>query len=248
MFDWLRRSKPSLTDFGFLDVDMHAHWLPGIDDGAKDMDECLHMLRAFAELGYSTLVATPHIMMDYYRNTPDIILGKLEEVRKAATVAGINLNLYAAAEYLLDEGFEEHLERGELLLMPDGRSVLIEFGFFSRPINLDAILFRIHIAGYIPILAHPERYTYLHGNYAFLESLREKGVKLQVNVLSLVGHHGKNVQKSATGLINGGMITYVGTDGHNLQHLQQARQLLTDRKAGLLLESSSFSNQELIPA
>ncbi len=204
------------------------------------------MLRSFVELGYSSLIATPHVMVDYYQNTPEIILDKLREVKKAAVENELPLNLYAAAEYLLDDGFERHLKEGKLLTMPDGRSVLIEFGFYAKPMNLDIVLFQLQTAGYQPILAHPERYAYLHRDRSYFNSLLEKGLKFQLNLLSFSGHYGKQVKEVALYLLKNGMVSYAGTDGHNLQHLEKIRSLLND---GTILDSlvgSPFQNKELL--
>ena len=112
MLEWFRKLRGSvLDDYGFLGTDMHAHWLPGIDDGAKDLNESVAMIRELKAIGYHRLIATPHVMADLYRNTPEIIEGKLAEVKEACRANNIDIELGAAAEYLLDEGFEPHLRQ-----------------------------------------------------------------------------------------------------------------------------------------
>lgn len=247
MFGWFSTSTPVYEDYAFLEVDFHAHWLPGIDDGAPDMAHTLDMLRRYEALGFRKLVASPHVMVDMYQNTPTIINSKLDEVRRAATEAGIGLELEAAAEYLLDEGFEKHIDHYGLLPIFD-KYVLIEFGFYSPPLNLEQTLFQVQTAGYRPIIAHPERYAYYHGKENLLKRLRDKGILFQVNLLSLIGHYGGPVQRAAIALIDGGIVHYLGTDAHSTDHLDKLKPLLRDRKAGKVLDGNDFLNSEMISA
>ena len=117
MFSFLRRDKPLMGDFTSMEVDMHAHWLPGLDDGAQNMEDSLLLIRELVRMGYRKLIATPHVMADLYPNTGEDIRSRLEEVREAAAAGGIKVELDAAAEYLLDEGFSQQLAQGKLLTL-----------------------------------------------------------------------------------------------------------------------------------
>ena len=249
MFDFLRRSSPPAgpPNYAFLGVDFHAHWLPGIDDGAPDMETSLVMLRTFEELGFTRLVASPHIMVDYYRNTPSIIEQKLGEVRQAAAAAGIGLQLGAAAEYMLDEGFEHHLNTLGLLTFGN-RQVLVEFGFYTLPVNLDHLLFQLQTAGYRPVIAHPERYAYWHGKLDRWVALHSKGLSLQVNLLSLIGYYGSSVRAAAFELIERGLVSYLGSDAHTVEHLLKAKKVLEDRKVRKVLHDTTFRNERMTEA
>src|SRR6476469_5056766 len=101
LFSKSRGKEQVKTDFGLLKTDMHSHLIPGIDDGSPDMETSLHLIRDMAELGYSKLITTPHIMWDMYRNTRERVLEKLELLRAAVKQAGINIEINAAAEYFL---------------------------------------------------------------------------------------------------------------------------------------------------
>ncbi|WP_157974606.1 tyrosine-protein phosphatase [Lewinella sp. IMCC34183] len=245
MFDWLRRQPVGPEDYTFLGTDMHAHWLPGIDDGAKTVAESLQMLRRYEELGFTRLVATPHIMQEFYPNTSVEINGALEQVRQAARAEGISLKLDAAAEYMIDEFFEDHRDQYGLLALPGTKKVLIEFGFYSPPINLGQVIFRLQSQGYQPIIAHPERYAYYHKDPTSLYEMHARGLKLQVNLLSLAGHYGKSVKQMGQDLITGGYVTYLGSDAHSLHHLDKMADLLKDRKVGRLLSGTDFDNVHL---
>ena len=227
LLDLFRRDRPLDTAIPLAGADMHAHWLPGIDDGAPDMDESLRMVRKLTDLGVTRLSASPHVMVDFYPNSKETILGKLEEVRTAAAAAGLSIQLDTAAEYLIDEGFADLLDRGELLTFA-GKRVLVELSFVAPPPNLDDTLFRLLTKGYQPVLAHPERYRYYHGKPDKLRAIRDKGVELQVNLLSLAGHYGESVRDAAEYLWQENLLSFWGTDAHRMQHLQKIEVLLRE--------------------
>lgn len=223
---------------------MHAHWLPGIDDGAESMRESLNMLRSYADLGYTSLIATPHIMADYYPNTPSEIHDRLIAVRKVALSEGISMELSAAAEYMLDDQFEAHIAKHGVLALP-GNRILVEFGFMATPADLDGILFRLQTAAYLPVVAHPERYAYLHRKPNFWKQLIERGVELQVNLLSLTDHYGSKVQAAAINMIENGWVSMIGTDAHHTEHLVAAKKALQHRRIASLMEKYEFINHAL---
>lgn len=207
-------------DFGALKVDMHSHLLPGIDDGVKDVEESLAMIRGLKELGYQKLITTPHIMWDMYRNTPDIIDQKLDLVREAASKEGIDIEINAAAEYFLDEHMMELLERKEPLLKISGDLVLTEFSMAFASLNVKDILFEMQMQGYQPVVAHPERYTYLAQQKDFFVELRDTGCLFQLNLLSLTGGYGRAVSDLANYLLKNGFYDMAGTDLHHSGHLE----------------------------
>ena len=241
MFGFLRSKSDSLVDYGFLKTDMHAHWLPGIDDGARDIEQSLVMIRGMKDLGYERLIATPHVMSEYYPNTPSIIMSKLAEVRAACDEANIDITLDAAAEYMVDDTFESHIDQYGLLPIAD-KQVLVEFGFYFAPMDARGILFRLQTGGYEPILAHPERYPYYHDDISVLKKFKDQGITLQVNILSLLGHYGKKAQTVAVQLIDAGMVNLLGTDAHRIEHIEKLGTLFKNRKIKRLIERSSFDN------
>jgi tyrosine-protein phosphatase YwqE len=243
MFSFLKRGKP-LGSYGFLEVDMHSHLLPGIDDGAKDMEDSLSLIRALVGMGYKKLITTPHVMADLYPNTPEVIRERLSAVRAAVQDAGIAVELDAAAEYMMDEGFEAILESGELLALP-GKRVLVEMGFIAAPPKLDQYLFRLQTKGYRPVLAHPERYLFFREDFGRYRELKERGCALQLNLLSLTGYYGKPVRENAVALLKAGLIDFLGTDLHHERHVERLRVGLEDREIGRLLEGLELRNLDL---
>lgn len=243
MFNLFKKTSP-LGDFAFLGTDMHSHLLPGIDDGAKDLDDSLSLIARLHSMGYRHLITTPHIMADLYPNTPAIIKKKLGEVRKAVEAEGIDITIDAAAEYLMDEGFEPLLEAGGLLTLP-GNRVLVEMSFISAPPKLEQYLFQLQTKGYRPLLAHPERYLFFRDNFKKYTELKDRGCEFQLNLLSLTGYYGKPTRENGVALLKAGMIDYLGTDLHHERHAEHLMGSLEDRNIAKLLKDKTFSNQAL---
>ena len=215
------------VDLSVLKVDMHSHLIPGIDDGSKSMDDTIGMLVKFKELGYQKIITTPHIMSDYYKNTPEIILGGLEEVRAEIKRIGLDIEIEAAAEYFYDETLVERLEKGTFLTFGDNY-VLVEFSFSSEPPGYEAFFFDMLIKGYRPIIAHFERYNFFHGSVEKAEEWREKGLLIQMNINSLSGHYGPSVKKQAEMLVDSGQIDFIASDCHRIDHLNQIDNIRTN--------------------
>ncbi|OGX89874.1 tyrosine-protein phosphatase [Hymenobacter coccineus] len=205
-----------------LGTDMHSHLLPGLDDGAATLEDALALLRELRRLGFTRLVMTPHIMGDFYKNTPESIRGALGLLRTAAAAAGLgDVVLECAAEYYLDEFLGQKLTDGTEMLTFGGpqRYLLFETSYLNEPLNLFETIFELKAQGYQPVLAHPERYTYLYGRLADIEKLRrDYGVLLQVNLNSLAGYYSPAAQKIAEQLIDARLVDFVGTDTHHLRH------------------------------
>lgn len=206
-------------DLSDVVVDMHSHLIPGIDDGSESMDHTIGMLLRFEELGYKKLITTPHIMSDHYKNTPEIILSGLSDVKKEIENHNINIELQAAAEYYTDEFFMDKIEEGNLLTFGKN-NVLFEFSFSAKPRQVNEAIFALKNNGYQPVLAHFERYAfYLEDGESALEDLKNRGVDIQMNLNSLTGHYGKPIRKQAEMMVNKAYIDYVGTDCHRIEHL-----------------------------
>jgi protein-tyrosine phosphatase len=205
-----------------LQVDMHSHLLPGLDDGAETVAHSLDLLRELRALGFTKLVMTPHIMGDFYKNTPEGIRTALTTLQAAAAEAGLaDVVLECAAEYYLDEWLGRKLADGTELLTfgREHRYLLLETSYLNEPLNLNGTIFDLQAAGYRPVLAHPERYVYLYNRFSELERLRkEHGVLLQLNLNSLAGYYSPAARHVAEKLIDGRLVDFVGTDTHHLRH------------------------------
>ena len=205
-------------DLGRFKSDMHSHLIPGIDDGAQDMDQTIAMLAKFESLGYKKVVTTPHIMTDSFPNNPEIILSGLEKVKNEIKKVGIEIEIEAAAEYYFDETLMPKIKNKELLTFGDNY-VLVEFAFHSPPQFLDQLFFELKTHGYRPVIAHFERYLYYLSKIDKAEKWRSEGINIQINLNSLFGQYGSEVQKQAEKLIDEGQFDFVGTDCHRIEHL-----------------------------
>jgi protein-tyrosine phosphatase len=231
IFDLFRNNQEEVgsLDLEWLEVDMHSHLIPGIDDGAKTLAESLNIIRRLRSYGIKKIITTPHIMSEFYKNTPEIIHEGLRNVREAVNEENIDIEIEAAAEYYLDEVFLEKLRAGEKLLTLSQNYVLVETGFHNKPPMLLDILFEIESHGYKPILAHPERYQYLIEDKDLLKSLLDRDVYFQLNMLSLTGFYSKPIKSFAEKLIDEQRIRFLGTDCHNNRYLD-ALELLPKSK------------------
>lgn len=240
MLDFLKKifgSPPeALSSLAAVQVDMHSHILPGLDDGSETIEVSLNLLKEMENLGYRKLIMTPHIMGDFYKNTPEGIRQTLQELRTAAVKAGIKLQLECAAEYYLDEWFVRKLEDGEELLTFGQNYLLFETSYINKPGNLQEIVFMMKAAGYQPVLAHPERYTYLYGRFEELVELRNDGVLLQLNLNSLAGYYSKGAKHVAEKLIRNKMVDLVGSDLHGMKHVQALRKVLQTKEIRQVLD------------
>jgi len=247
MFKLFPKLKPAAgkVDLSFLKADMHSHLLPGIDDGSADIQTSLSLIKGMMELGYTKLITTPHIMGDMYRNTSEIILQKLESVRKAVKAEGLNVEINAAAEYFLDDYVEKMIKDNIPLLTISGNMVLVEFSMAYPSHSLKDILFAMQMQNYQPVIAHPERYIYLEQNKEFYEELKDIGCLFQLNLLSLTGHYGKSVQELAQYLIKKGHYDLIGTDLHGFRHLEGLNNPALIAPLKKLLEGGKIRNSEL---
>lgn len=221
MFNFFKKKEsiPELHSTLPVSTDIHSHILPGIDDGSPDIETSLLLIQGLYDLGIRKSIATPHIIGDLYRNTPEIINHALKNIQQACKKAQIELEISAAAEYMLDDYFLELLKSKSPLLTLQKNILLTEISYSTAPDNLEIITSNIIEAGYKPVLAHPERYFYYHSNYDHYYKLTEMGFSLQVNLLSLTGYYGLGVKKAAKFILENDLASLVGTDLHHQQHL-----------------------------
>lgn len=208
------------VDLKHLKTDIHSHLIPGIDDGSPDMETTISLLKKFIDLGYQKVITTPHIMSDYYRNTPEIINKGLDLVRKEIDAQKLPIEIHAAAEYNLEPNFVSLLKEKKILSFGSQNYVLFELSFFEEPPNLSETIWLIRDQGYTPVLAHVERYPYWHLNTDKYEEMLNRGVKLQLNIGSVTGAYGPEVKRVANQLIKNNIIDFIGSDCHHEQHLE----------------------------
>ncbi|KAF2330052.1 MAG: CpsB/CapC family capsule biosynthesis tyrosine phosphatase [Flavobacterium nitrogenifigens] len=214
------KPKPVLKDL-LADsfVDIHSHILPGIDDGAKNIQQTSDLIKSLEGFGVSQFVTTPHISHYIWDNSPQTILNTYAETKSLLERDNINPPFKAAAEYFMDDWFEKHLKAEKLLTLKDNY-VLVEMSYMNAPLELYKILFDLQVAGYIPVLAHPERYIFYHKKFNEYEKLKRAGCKFQLNLLSIVGYYGGEITKITEELLKKGMYDFAGTDVHHAKHIK----------------------------
>ena len=232
-------------DISFLKNDIHSHLIPGIDDGSPDMETTILLLKKFIDLGFKKVITTPHVMSDYYKNNPEIILSGLNHVRKEIKKQNLNIEIEAAAEYNLEPEFEKLLDDGVLLSFGKAKYLLFELSFFDEPLRLNEIIWKMIEKGFVPVLAHVERYGYWHNNYDKVEEMINRGVKLQLNIGSVTGAYGPEVKKFAERLIKGEIIDFIGSDCHHLHHLEMINHAIRLPIFHSLVKQSQILNKSL---
>ena len=227
-----------------LVTDLHSHLIPGIDDGSKSMKESLELLRGMETLGYTKVITTPHIMIDAYRNTPNIIRNGLNDLRQASAQAGIKVEIEAGAEYYLDEGLSSHLQSGDVMSI-SGKYFLFETSYISKPMQMEEMIFEISSAGYIPILAHPERYRYIKDPQKEFARFKELGVLFQVNLNSFGGHYGRGAKNHAEYLSKHGLIDFLGSDVHHKKQVETLSQVFLSDAYRDIFSHNTILNETL---
>jgi tyrosine-protein phosphatase YwqE len=226
-----------------LHTDIHSHLIPGIDDGARDMEESILLLKMMHTLGYKKVITTPHIMSDGYKNTPGVIREGLEALRRTAKKEQIDIEIDAAAEYYLDDGFYRQLRDRNVLTI--GEYLLIETSYISKPLEFDAMIFEIQAAGFKPMLAHPERYRYIKELEKEYTAMKAKGIFFQVNINSFSGHYGKEAKRKAEFLCSAGMIDFLGSDVHRMKQAETLGEVLSNDVMHEIFRNNVILNESL---
>jgi protein-tyrosine phosphatase len=232
------------TDFAKVGVDIHSHLIPGLDDGVATTENSLLLIKQFKALGYHKLVTTPHVMVDYFKNTPGNIREGLEKLREAIATEGIDIEIDAAAEYMLDDGFNKKLNAKELLPI-NQKYILIELPVFNESPQLLEIIFNLQIEGFDVILAHPERYIYWYNEPGKFEQLKDRNVYFAMNAVSLAGFYPNPVKHLAEKLINLKMIDFIGSDMHDQRYMDAFKESLKTKSMSGLLSSGQLINNKL---
>jgi len=242
---WISRfikKKLDPIDFSVLKTDIHSHLIPGIDDGSQTIDESIELISGLKDLGFSKLITTPHIMSDFYRNNSEIINDGLYNVRNALKKNNLDIPIEAAAEYYIDFEFQKRIKKKEFLVFGE-KYILVELPFIDEPQGLHEIIFNLQLNGYNIVLAHPERYSYY--TIKDYQSFVEKGIFLQINLLSLVGYYSDEVKKKSELLVRNNLVSFVGTDCHNIRHIKILKECFTNPIWHNLIQSGRLLNNSL---
>ena len=240
MFSIFRKKAPSHHKFDFLEVDMHSHLIPGIDDGSPNSDTSAALLEEMWNMGFKKIITTPHVYKELYPNTASIITNGLDQLKKEHQYTTAQLG--AAAEYFADEHLMELVGKKEILCLHE-RKFLMEFSFYNQPLFADDFLFQALTSGYTPVIAHVERYQFLENKTEKIAHWQEMGCLIQVNLGSLEGYYGKHIRQFAHEILKQGLIDFLGTDLHHERHLASIKRLLAADDLMKTLYKYEFKNQ-----
>ena len=229
-------------DFSVLKTDIHSHCIPGIDDGSPDMETTISLIKEMQGLGFKKVITTPHVMSDFYKNSSDIILKGLTDIRSELKVQNINMEIEAAAEYYIDYDFDQKIGKEKFLTFGDNY-ILVELSFMEAPENLFDIIFKLRLEGYNVVLAHPERYAFF--TMDDYEELVNRGVLLQINWLSIIGYYSPQIEQKTKDLIAADMVSFIGSDCHNMNHAELYEKCQTKKAWHDLNNSCKLLNNTL---
>lgn len=226
-------------------VEIHCHLLPGVDDGVAKLDDTLSLLCYMEnEVGVNKVCMTPHTMSDYNCGPTDILIDKFKKIQ-SVYAGGITLSL--SSEYMIDMAFYERLRNGDLLSLGEYENynlLLVETPLTMPLSHLDKILEDIFSAGYVPVIAHPERYLYM--DCQKYRILRESGCLFQMNIPSLYGCYGREVKKRAEALLDKEMYCFAGFDIHSYENYSKVVEGLKLKRKRLERLGELLNNNKFI--
>lgn len=240
VFNLFQHQKYIISDALLMGMtDIHSHILPNVDDGAKDIKEAVSSLLFFKKIGLKKIFLTPHIKGDFPKNNTSYLQKCLDNFTVEKQV---DIEIRLAAEYMLDEFFYQHLNAKDLLTF-DGKHILVEISYFSAPINLYQIIYDILLNGYIPIIAHPERYTFMSNEE--YNHLKAMGCKFQLNLFSLSGYYGRTVKNTSLYLLSENLYDFVGSDTHGKRDIHAYHDFHINKKLAKQLAFLLKNNDSL---
>ena len=229
-------------------IDLHCHYVPGIDDGAASTEDGLSMLRGLSSLGFTRVVATPHTRPGMFDNSPGTISAAFEQFRAGLPPGEAFPELALSSEHYFDDVVFKRLLNGEGLPYPGGRAVLLEFYQVDFPPMIQHRLLDLRVRGLLPVIAHPERYQCLWRSADVLEQLVDSGAAALLDVAALVGKYGKKTQACAEDLLERGLYHAACSDAHRpsdiaevARGIERVRELYGDDEVTFLLREGPQS-------
>lgn len=196
-------------------IDIHSHILPGLDDGAQDLEVSLEMARAAAADGISKIIATPHVISDDFPNDREKIMEALYLFRQTLQQEKIPLEILPGGEYRLEADLPQRLKSGEIITLNDkGSYLLVELPGTILPPFFEQVMYEIQLQGVTPIIAHPERNFVIMENPRIIKEMTDRGILAQITAASIIGDFGKDIKKSAWQLIKQGSAHFIASDSH----------------------------------
>lgn len=227
MFNFFRKKKEDVKLFYHTDV--HCHILPGVDHGAKNIQNGIELLKADMDMGIDRVILTSHVTSETFENTPETLQAAFDTFKAAVDEAGLDIEMHLSAEYRIDDYWQKEYAAGHIIPMP-GNYILLENSFVQELIGSDQMMFDLMCKGYKPILAHPERYPYWAHNRERYEKMHNTNLKFQINILSFTGYFGSSARNTANWLVKNGMVDMLGSDMHHLEHAEIIKDYLRSKE------------------
>ena len=196
-------------------IDIHCHLIPCIDDGSQSIEETIQMVQKADKIGYEGIFATPHYIESAHETQSDDIQEKVKQLNALLESKGINCKIYVGNEVYFTSEILELLQTSKVCTLGGSKYVLVEFPLNGTALNMESVITNICQVGYVPVIAHPERYEFVHKDIKKLLPLIEEGALLQINVGSISGYYGNITRKTVIKLLKKNMVHLIGTDSHN---------------------------------
>lgn len=215
-------------------IDFHSHILPNIDDGSRSLEETLNLIQEAKNVGFTKIISTSHYMQEYY----DYNENRRKEILDFIKGKENDIELFLGSEIYISDEMVYLLKNKEASTINNSKYVLFELPMNMKPFNVKEVIYRLIENEYIPIIAHPERYSYVQKNIEYVKELAEMGALFQANYGSVVGWYGKDAEKTIKKLLKEDLIHFFGSDVHRANHtytiipkaLKKIRKIISDEK------------------
>lgn len=232
-------------------VDIHSHIIPSIDDGSKNMEMTIKMLKNARENGTEEIIATPHYLLEYGEARIDEVKGYVKEINEILENNKIDIKVYSGQEVYFTERIIEDYVKGNIGTINDSRYMLIEFDMHKFEENAFDILYELQVRDIIPIIAHPERYKFLKEKPAFINDFIDQGYLFQMNTGSIEGKYGESARKTAKVFLDKNIYNFIGSDAHNAETrntgIKEALTFIGEVNKNMIeISSAKLLNNEMI--
>lgn len=199
-------------------TDIHSHIIYGIDDGSKSIEESIELLKKMKDVGFTDVICTPHFIEDTeYSSENKEKLIKLDAIKDAIEYTNLDINVYLGNEVFINGNVVSNIKEGKIYPLNNTKYVLVEFPLHNKLLNINDILYEITHQGYIPIIAHPERYDAFKTDYKLVKALKDDGYLFQCNYSSILGKYGSDSKKLMKKMLKDHYVDYLGTDIHHIR-------------------------------
>lgn len=195
-------------------IDIHCHIVPGVDDGAKTLDDALAMLKIAESEGIKKIINTSHYHPQFKYTKGEDLLVELENFNKIIKENGIDVEVIIGNELYFDDSFLECIEKKEFYTLNNSKYVLVEFSPTNFPKKLSEVVYEFKIRGYVPILAHVERYNDIQQNPSLITEAIKEGALIQINASSVLGKGSSEAHRITEILLKNSLVHFVATDAH----------------------------------